>query len=200
MPHLVKAAAQSIKTFPPGIQVFKEGQRGNEAYVILEGLVLLTKKEGVLEKELAQLTSGSVFGEMALIDGGTRSASALTKKQTRMIVIDNQTFQVLLQMLPLWLRSILKIVSSRLRDSNRNLLNSPELPLLELLKQSLKLEASLIKSPAGLDYYRLLEELALQTQQSREKIASLLTQLANEGFLSLPMSKGSRSIVLDPKS
>jgi len=197
MPHLVKAAAQSIKTFPPGIQVFKEGQRGNEAYVILEGLVLLTKKEGVLEKELAQLTSGSVFGEMALIDGGTRSASALTKKQTRMIVIDNQTFQVLLQMLPLWLRSILKIVSSRLRDSNRNLLNSPELPLLELLKQSLKLEASLIKSPAGLDYYRLLEELA---QQSREKIASLLTQLANEGFLSLPMSKGSRSIVLDPKS
>lgn len=201
-PAALQHKNQAIKTFPPGSVLFKEGQKGREAFVVLDGQVVLTQRNGATEKELAVLGPGSVLGEMALLDGQSRSATATTKKQTRMIVVDEHSFQSLLNRLPLWLTSILRIVSSRLRDTNKALHSSPPCDLSRVLSFAILQELHQPHHPSdpGIDYYRLVEETTLHTEQPREKVAAQLQVLVNTGIIILPMIEGTRWIkVLQPQ-
>ena len=57
--------------------IFREGEKGNEMYVVLEGRVMISKYiPGAGEEALAFLERGGYFGEMALIDNEPRSADA----------------------------------------------------------------------------------------------------------------------------
>ena len=56
--------------------VFKEGDAADGAYVVLEGTVRIFKTRSGHETTLALLKTGDIFGEMALLDGKPRSASA----------------------------------------------------------------------------------------------------------------------------
>jgi len=63
--------------FAPNQQIFREGEPGNEMYVVLEGKVMISKFiPGAGEEALAFLERGDYFGEMALIDNEPRSADA----------------------------------------------------------------------------------------------------------------------------
>jgi CRP/FNR family cyclic AMP-dependent transcriptional regulator len=71
------------KVVPPGGFVFKEGSSGDQAFIIQAGTVELMKGETVF----AELGVNTIFGEMALIDGAPRMASARAKTETTLIVI-----------------------------------------------------------------------------------------------------------------
>ena len=63
--------------FASGSPLFEEGDEGHEMYVILEGKVLISKYiAGAGEEALAILERGDFFGEMAIVDGSPRSATA----------------------------------------------------------------------------------------------------------------------------
>lgn len=65
------------KKFGPNQVIFREGEMGNEMYVVLEGRVMISKYiPGAGEEALAFLERGGYFGEMALIDNEPRSADA----------------------------------------------------------------------------------------------------------------------------
>lgn len=55
--------------------VFDEGEEGQAIYIVLTGKVLICP-QGKPESPIAQIDAGQVFGELALIDGGPRSAQA----------------------------------------------------------------------------------------------------------------------------
>lgn len=61
--------------FSVGQRVFEQGSHGNAFYVICEGSVRVSRQDGVQRKDLATLTSGAFFGEMALLSGAPRMAS-----------------------------------------------------------------------------------------------------------------------------
>ncbi|CUW40714.1 cAMP-binding protein-catabolite gene activator and regulatory subunit of cAMP-dependent protein kinase [Magnetospirillum sp. XM-1] len=67
----------------PGGHVFKEGDSGDQAFIIQSGTVELLKGE----KVFAELGGNTIFGEMALIDGAPRMATARAKTETTLIVI-----------------------------------------------------------------------------------------------------------------
>ena len=71
------------KVVPPGGFVFKEGSTGDHAFIIQSGTVELLKGETII----AELVTNTIFGEMALIDGAPRMASARAKTETTLIVI-----------------------------------------------------------------------------------------------------------------
>ncbi|MFH0919795.1 MAG: Crp/Fnr family transcriptional regulator [Fibrobacterota bacterium] len=106
------------KTYKAGEDLFVEGEKGNELFIIQEGEVAVLKKleEGTLQ--LAKLPAGTIVGEMALLDDMPRSATIRALKPTKVTVINRLAFNAILEKVPLWLRSIVKIVSSRLRDAN----------------------------------------------------------------------------------
>jgi CRP-like cAMP-binding protein len=71
------ASLSREKKFAPHQQIFREGELGDEMYVLLEGRVMISKFiPGAGEEALAFLERGDYFGEMALIDNEHRSADA----------------------------------------------------------------------------------------------------------------------------
>jgi len=71
------ASLSRERQFAPHQQIFREGEPGDEMYVLLEGRVMISKFiPGAGEEALAFLERGDYFGEMALIDNQPRSADA----------------------------------------------------------------------------------------------------------------------------
>ncbi len=61
---------------------------------------------------------GGLFGEMALIDGGPRSASAVARKATELVVIDQATFVRLAREVPDFAIKVMQLLALRLRSAN----------------------------------------------------------------------------------
>lgn len=66
----------SGQEFAPKAWVFREGDVATDAYVVMDGTVRIFKTRNGHETTLAMLKPGDIFGEMALLDGKPRSASA----------------------------------------------------------------------------------------------------------------------------
>ena len=74
------------RDFPPGAVVFEEGDPGSRMYVIQSGDVRILKRVGAREIELARLGAGEAFGEMALLEGQPRSATAISLRPSSLIM------------------------------------------------------------------------------------------------------------------
>ena len=74
-------AEKGSKTYLVGDFIFREGEQGNIAYVVESGVVELVKFTGEDYVTLSEITAGTLFGEMAIIDGSPRSASARAKEE-----------------------------------------------------------------------------------------------------------------------
>jgi len=85
------------RVFPAGTVLFKEGEIGREMYVIQSGKVKITKKVRGEEQILATLPAGEFFGEMAILNNKPRSATASTLEESKMLVIDPKTFELMLK-------------------------------------------------------------------------------------------------------
>ncbi len=106
------------RSYNPGDNIFREGDVGNEMYIIQSGRVKITKqlKDGV-EKTLVILGPGDFFGEMAVIDKDVRSANASAVDASRLIALDEEVFEMHMQTNPKIVKKILKNLTSRLRDA-----------------------------------------------------------------------------------
>ncbi|GEM_PF-1620774 len=80
------------KSAKKGDKLFTEGEPGEVLMVVLEGKVEVTKREA----PLATLEGGSVLGEMSLLGGDTRSASAAAATDVKYLAIRNGPFQKLI--------------------------------------------------------------------------------------------------------
>ena len=85
------------KVFPSGTVLFKEGETGREMYVIQSGKVKISKQVRGEEQVLAILGPGEFFGEMAILNNKPRSATATVVEESKMLVIDPKTFELLLK-------------------------------------------------------------------------------------------------------
>lgn len=85
-------------------------------YVIKEGEVELIANCKVVEV----VTTDSFFGEMALIEDGPRSASAIAKTDCKLIPINHQRFEFMVHEVPLFAIEVMKVLSKRLRRAAEN--------------------------------------------------------------------------------
>ena len=82
------AGITSERVVEAGERIFKEGDAGDEFFIILEGRVRISKHvPGIGEEALAILDPGAYFGEMALVDDTSRSADALAHTRAKLRVI-----------------------------------------------------------------------------------------------------------------
>jgi CRP-like cAMP-binding protein len=113
------------KTYKPGSYLFRENDRSRELFIIQSGTVKIYKKSGVHDIELAELSKGAVLGEMALIDGKPRSASAKVIDECTTIVIDSDTFFNNISEVPTWFMPIIKMACQKIRQANLQLKSDP---------------------------------------------------------------------------
>ncbi|MBN2035191.1 MAG: cyclic nucleotide-binding domain-containing protein [Chitinispirillaceae bacterium] len=107
------------KKFKPGSHLFHENDRSRELYIIQSGNVRVYRTQNNREVELAVLGKGSVLGEMALIDGRPRSASARALDECTVSIIDADLFHSRVKGVPNWFMTIAKMTSQKIRNANR---------------------------------------------------------------------------------
>jgi len=98
----------------PGDFLFREGDKRDVMYVLLEGEVEV--RLGSYVVETAQ--PGALIGEMALIDDSPRAANAVAKTPCRLAKIDQRRFYFLVQQTPHFATHVIKSLADRLRHMN----------------------------------------------------------------------------------
>jgi len=80
---------QSIEvvTFPKGKVLFKQGEKGDAAYVVNSGAVGMYREAQGRKIPLTTVRKGELFGEMAVIDASPRMATAFTLEESVVMVI-----------------------------------------------------------------------------------------------------------------
>ncbi|RKZ21837.1 hypothetical protein DRQ16_03080 [bacterium] len=105
------------KKLAPGEVLFREGDPGDEMYLIKKGEIKITKRIGDQEKVLAVLKEGDFFGEMAIIDGSPRSASAIAATETELVIVDREAFLKQIRENP-FIEYVLETLIKRLRETD----------------------------------------------------------------------------------
>ncbi len=123
MPQEPSAAQIYGRDFPAGAVVFEEGDPGSRMYVIVSGSVRIEKKVGSRNLTLALLGAGEAFGEMALLEEAPRSAAAVVEDPARILEIDEAAFEDLVRNNGEVALRLLRRLSARLRESNRQIRN-----------------------------------------------------------------------------
>lgn len=111
------------RTFAPGEKIFAEGEIGAEMFIIQTGKVRISKRSQDVEKTLVVLEDGDFFGEMAVIDKGPRSATATAVDEVKCIALNEELFEQQMQNNARIVKKILKNMSARLRDANKQIEN-----------------------------------------------------------------------------
>ena len=112
----------TIYSYPFNGVIFKEGDPGNIMYILVEGAVELRKEVQGAEIVLKTIDQkNDFFGEMALIDGKPRSATAVAIKPTRLIPVDINAFEKMVLTNGKFAWKIIGILSDRIRETNKQL-------------------------------------------------------------------------------
>jgi len=97
--------------------IFTEGEPGDRLYIVISGRVALANRQ---ENIKFQMKKNDFFGEMSLFDED-RSLSARTVETTSFLVIRKQEFENLLHRYPHIAIGVIRAMSRRLREANREL-------------------------------------------------------------------------------
>jgi CRP-like cAMP-binding protein len=111
------AAISRVMEVPSGTVLTRAGEPGEEFFFILDGAAMVE----VTRRKRVRLMPGEFFGEMSLLDGEPRSATVRAETDMRLLLIQRRNFQSLLSEVPELTRSILIVLSRRLRDLERAL-------------------------------------------------------------------------------
>src|SRR3990172_3863222 len=98
-------------SFQPGEIIFSEGDKGDKMYVIRSGEVEIERNSKIVEI----LSGGGIFGEMPLIDGSPRAATARAKTTCEVAPITEKSFLFLVHETPFFSISVMRALADRLR-------------------------------------------------------------------------------------
>ena len=101
------------KKLAPGEYLFREGETAEFAYVLKSGKIELVKSGLDGEIVLATIEQGALFGEMALIDGSPRSASARSLDKSVLTEVRSDSFEQYIKTKPDAAVKIMKNLSTQ---------------------------------------------------------------------------------------
>jgi CRP-like cAMP-binding protein len=97
--------------FQPGEVIFQEGDKSDRMFVVRTGEVAIERGGKVVET----VPPGGIFGEMALIDGSPRAATARAKSACEVAPVTEKTFLFLVHETPVFALAVLRTLADRLR-------------------------------------------------------------------------------------
>jgi CRP/FNR family cyclic AMP-dependent transcriptional regulator len=97
-----------------GTTIVKEGDDGNEFFVILDGSATVSRQG----RKIATLGPGSGFGELALLENAPRNATVVADTDMELVVLGQREFAGLLDQVPGFARKMLAGTAHRLREAD----------------------------------------------------------------------------------
>jgi CRP-like cAMP-binding protein len=191
---------QQMRSLKPGEVLFEEGTQGRELFIIQDGKVGIYKDTPDGRVELAIVEQGGIIGEMSLLDNLPRSATVQAIGPCKVLVINQASFEKIMQDIPVWLQSIIKIVVSRLRDANKrvdqSVLRDKERGLAHLLLLLLPTMKTRKESCAAIEYDQLIVEAFFVCRLRKKEIKKTIDVLAKRNLLHIVSEKDGLQWVL----
>lgn len=184
------AAGMRSRKFRRGEVIFHVGDPGDALFIIVSGEVKISlPSETGEEAILVRLGPGDVFGELALLDGAPRSATATALSAAETVVLPRDRFRELIATEPAVRDALLAALASELRRLTTHV---EELHFLDITG---RLAACLVRLandgttlPGGAIRLRTSltqGDLASMVGSTRQSVNKLLGQFAGDGFLRL---------------
>jgi len=188
--ELTPVAAVAIpRSFPKGVRVFHEGDSSDACYIVRSGDLRVTREHSDGRAiALATLGPGDIFGELAMLDGGTRSASvdtltdcellALPAADMRRVVADHGEIAA----------KLIVAVTRRLRETNervaRQSFQTVPSRVAGVLLQLIAEEAA-PEGRTGVTVRMNQADLAQLAGTSRESVSRFLAMLERAGVVAV---------------
>jgi CRP-like cAMP-binding protein len=115
------AIERHARDYPAGTVLFREGEPGDAMYVIHSGSVEIRRTIGEQERLIAVLPAGEFLGEMALLNKRPRSATAVVREPSRLLVIDGRTFEAMLRGRTEIAVRMIRTLAARLERANQQI-------------------------------------------------------------------------------
>ena len=116
------AARMSLQTYEAGQVIFRKDEPGATLYIIAAGSVrIYLPSVGGEEAPLAVLKPGNYFGELALLDGGIRTASAMAVTRTAMLTLEHGEFLRFITTHPPGAVAVFQALAALIRRQNSQL-------------------------------------------------------------------------------
>jgi CRP/FNR family transcriptional regulator, cyclic AMP receptor protein len=109
------AKAGDEVSMPAGSLIVDQGQTGREAFVVLEGTVLVKRNN----KKVTTLGSGSVIGELSLLDLGPRTATVTCETDCKLLLLSQRHFLAVVDEVPALSHKLMANLATRIRDLDR---------------------------------------------------------------------------------
>lgn len=100
--------------------IFREGEEGNCAYIIEEGRIQISVRRDGEEVIITSLGIGEIFGEMSIIDGQARSATAMALEPCKLSVVTKEQLTKRLHESDSIVKLLISILLTRIRSNNKN--------------------------------------------------------------------------------
>lgn len=175
------------RTYKKNTIIIHEGDYSDSLYIILAGKVrvFLSDEEGK-EVDLNLLEEGEYFGELAALDNFPRSASVVTLKESRFLIVSKKEFEICLTTNPQIAVRIIDELTTRFRSMTENVKS------LALMDVYGRVARTLINLAAESDDGKLViqqkltqQDLANMVGASREMVSRILKDLTKGGYITI---------------
>ncbi|CCO24475.1 Crp/Fnr family transcriptional regulator [Maridesulfovibrio hydrothermalis] len=178
------------KTFYKGDVIFREGDKGNVAYMIQSGTVNIVKNIKGKQNVLATLGAGELFGEMAIITKSERVAGAEAASECSLLVLTARLILLLLKKSHPTVFHLTRILASRLANANRTISDNRSDNSWMTFCRFMHMKQRVIDStppdirPIGLDFDVFCKELIDITNMPKSDITKFMKSAAGFNMLS----------------
>ncbi|MET0277580.1 MAG: Crp/Fnr family transcriptional regulator [Pseudorhodoplanes sp.] len=108
------------KTVAKGTTIFSKGETGSSLFAVLEGQVKVVSFSAQGKNAVFNILGpGDIFGEIALLDGGERTADVTTISDCKLLVIERRDFLPLVHSRPDVAQRLIEVLCMRLRNTSR---------------------------------------------------------------------------------
>jgi CRP/FNR family cyclic AMP-dependent transcriptional regulator len=167
------------KEFRAGEVLFREGESGEEMFVIQSGLVRITKKVGNEERPLATLGRGEFLGEMAILNEKPRTATATVVEDAKCLVIGGRTLETMISKNSEIALRLIKKLARRLDSADElvQILMNPDPEARVMLGLKRHAETFGEDTGAGIKVNLSPEDLAQEVGTSLDQVHDVLARL-----------------------
>ncbi len=172
---LIKTNALSFKK---GETIFKEGDIGEEMFIIKSGKVEVVKNVQGEEMVLATLEANSFFGEMVLFGDKHRSATIRAVDDTSTIQINKRILEIQLSKAPDWFVAIMRTLVLRLKETNKRIQSryyiNLDYSLIKMILLVMNATGTRKESELSAEFGRVIKDLRLILGVSQDAVMNKL--------------------------
>jgi CRP/FNR family cyclic AMP-dependent transcriptional regulator len=174
------------RKYSPGAAICREGEEGEEMYIIQAGKVRVSKRFGGKTHVISVLEKGDFFGEMAIVNRIQRTATVTAIDDVELLVFDREGLQNMIARNTKIALTIIDKLCRRLQTAHlkiQHLVKKDADGLIALHLSSLYQE--LPHGQAGVPYQKCLEDVSLSLELPMEEVRKTLDSMQANGILGM---------------